>query len=564
MNEQKSALKVRLISAMEKVLPWAEPTGDGARDTLTGLKGETLSFQIAYYWGEQRKSRGQIHLDGKLPDGVTLRIRTVGLSPCAYPCHQKRDAGYLDTRPGLYPDLLQELRPQGFPLVAGQWRALWIDLELSPEAEAGLHPLSFAIEILEDPETSAFVPAEKVSISFRVLDCLLPKLDIPHTEWFHCDCLANYYGVEVFSEEYWRIIENFVRTAVRRGCTMLLTPVFTPPVDTQVGGERRTVQLVDVAYGRDGTWTFGFERFHRWVKMAQDCGVTYFEISHLFSQWGARFAPKVMGIKDGTYQRLFGWETDAAGEEYRQFLNAFLDALIPQLRALGITDRCFFHISDEPNDSQLESYRAAKEIVAEKLKGFRMIDALSSYTFYENGLVDEPICGSDHIEPFLEKRPQKLWTYYCTAQCVDVSNRFIALPGYRHRILGTQLYKYQIDGFLHWGYNFYNSEYSMYPIDPYQVTDSDGAFPSGDPFLVYPGPDGIPEESLRIMLIEEAFADLRAMKLLESLTDRETILSWLEEESTGVITFKEYPRCAEYIARVRENVNKRIAAALGN
>ena len=104
----------------------------------------------------------------------------------------------------------------------------------------------------------------------------------------------------------------------------------------------------------------------------------------------------------------------------------------------------------------------------------------------------------------------------------------------------------------------------MYPIDPYQVTDSDGAFPSGDPFLVYPGPDGIPEESLRIMLIDEAFADLRAMKLLESLTDRETVLSCLEEESAGEITFKEYPRCAEYIARVRENVNKRIASVLGN
>ncbi len=156
-----------------------------------------------------------------------------------------------------------------------------------------------------------------------------------------------------------------------------------------------------------------------------------------------------------------------------------------------------------------------------------------------------------------------MWTYYCTAQCVDVSNRFIALPGYRHRILGTQLYKYQIDGFLHWGYNFYNSEYSMYPIDPYQVTDSDGAFPSGDPFLVYPGPDGMPEESLRLMLIDEAFADLRAMKLLETLTDRQTVLDCLEEDAYGNLTFNEYPRSADYIARVRENVNKRIAEAIG-
>ena len=58
--------------------------------------------------------------------------------------------------------------------------------------------------------------------------------------------------------------------------------------------------------------------------------------------------------------------------------------------------------------------------------------------------------------------------YYCTGQYVDVTNRFIVQPGYRTRILGTQMYKYQLDGFLHWGYNFYNAEHSIFPIDPYR------------------------------------------------------------------------------------------------
>ena len=84
------------------------------------------------------------------------------------------------------------------------------------------------------------------------------------------------------------------------------------------------------------------------------------------------------------------------------------------------------------------------------------------------------------------------------------------------RILGVQMYKYQLDGFLHWGYNFYNSEKSLYPIDPYRCTDASGAFPSGDPFLVYPGADRKPEESIRLMLMDEAMNDLRAMYLLEN------------------------------------------------
>ena len=41
---------------------------------------------------------------------------------------------------------------------------------------------------------------------------------------------------------------------------MLLTPVFTPPLDTAIGGERRTVQLVDVHVTENG-YTFGFDKF---------------------------------------------------------------------------------------------------------------------------------------------------------------------------------------------------------------------------------------------------------------------------------------------------------------
>ena len=78
----------------------------------------------------------------------------------------------------------------------------------------------------------------------------LPAQTLLHTEWFHADCLASYYGVAPLSEEHWRILENFIRAAgEEHGINMLLTPVFTPPLDTAVNGERLTVQLVDVRRG---------------------------------------------------------------------------------------------------------------------------------------------------------------------------------------------------------------------------------------------------------------------------------------------------------------------------
>lgn len=539
----------KIVSSMCKVFADGENARELEDKRMTGLKGETLSYQIAYYWGGERKERGCIAVDSPIKDRV--HVRTVNLVPCEYPCHMKRDDGYLAVDPGMYPDRLSEVPKWGFPLVSGQWRCLWIDVELDESAEAGEYPVKVVLS--KDGETLG--EAEMVC---EVLDATLPKLSIPYTEWFHSDCLADYYGVEVFSDRYWEIVEAFVREAAKHRCNMLLTPVFTPPLDTAVGGERRTVQLVDVT-AEEGKYSFGFENFRRWVRMALDCGIVYFEISHLFSQWGAKAAPKVMAVKDGKYQQIFGWDTDSAKEEYRDFLHQFFTALKQELKELGIEDRAYFHISDEPEKAHMESFRKAWESVAEDLEGFQVIDALSDYGFYREGLVRQPVCAVNHMEPFMAERPKRLWGYYCTAQCVDVTNRFIVQPGQRTRILGVQLYKYQLDGFLHWGYNFYNSEHSLYPIDPYRCTDAGGAFPSGDPFLVYPGKDGKPESSMRQMHMDEAMTDYCAFKALEKLVGRDKVMEYIDEEK---VAFDEFPQDEEYLIRLRKKVNQAIKDAL--
>lgn len=542
----------KVVSPMEKVFSSASDVRELDGGALSGLKGETLSFQIAYFWDADRKMCGFCQTDSPLSE--QLRIREVQLVPCEYPCHRKRDDGYLVTESGLYPDLLTDVTRFGFPLVPGQWRSLWVDIPLDKDLAAGSYPVRITMGTKEET-------LGEVEVTVKVIDAQLPKLAVPHTEWLHCDCLANYYKVDIFSEEHWRIIEKFIRTAVKYKCNMLLTPVFTPPLDTEIGGERPTVQLVDVTVTPEG-YEFGFSKFRRWVKLAQECGIEYFEISHLFSQWGATATPKVMATKDGVYQRIFGWETKATGPEYAGFIHQFLTALKQELERLGISRCTYFHISDEPSAEHLESYRAALNVVAADLEGYPIMDALSNYDFYKHGLVKMPVCGLDHIKPFLEEdqRPEKLWGYYCTAQCVNVSNRFIALPGARTRILGAQMYKFQLAGFLHWGFNFYNSEYSRFPIDPYRCTDCSGAFPSGDPFLVYPGPDGEPVGSIRLMLMDEAMSDLCAMNLLESLTDRETVMACIEADAT--VQTDAYPTSSAWLHGMRGRINQKIAEAV--
>ena len=136
------------------------------------------------------------------------------------------------------------------------------------------------------------------------------------------------------------------------------------------------------------------------------------------------------------------------------------------------------------------------------------------------------------------------------------------MPSARNRIYGVQLYKYDIIGILHWGYNFYNTQFSIEHINPYQVTDAGNAFPAGDPFLVYPGKDGYPEESVRGMVFYEALTDLRALEYLEELTSKEHVMELVEGELAEPLTFKRYPKSDMYLLTLRNRVNKEINAII--
>ena len=65
--------------------------------------------------------------------------------------------------------------------------------------------------------------------------------------------------------------------------------------------------------------------------------------------------------------------------EYTRFLKAFLPQLIEKLKEWNIDQVTYFHISDEPREEHLESYRVAKESLGNMLDGFHTFDALSSY-----------------------------------------------------------------------------------------------------------------------------------------------------------------------------------------
>ena len=424
-----------LASSLEKVFPAQRPAAlsDGAR--LSVWRGARAAVQLVYRADDAAPGMPvqsfTIEADGAPAPAV---LRAVELMPSDYPCYESADEHYITKEPGLFPDLLAPLEAPAVTPLPRQYRSVWLSWDIPADAAPGAYEVAVTARAVEEqrmPNGVLYRDADAAGLAFtcRFTLCVgrarLPAQTLLHTEWFHADCLASYYGVAPLSEEHWRILENFIRAAgEEHGINMLLTPVFTPPLDTAVNGERLTVQLVDVR--RDaGVYSFGFEKLGRWAGLCRRHGVEYLEIAHLFTQWGAHATPKIMAVVDGQERRIFGWDVPAASAEYRAFLEAFLPALRTALEGMGYDkEHVYYHISDEPSPEHLDSYRAAKAQAEDLLEGCQVIDALSSLEFYRQGLVRQPVPANDHIQPFIDAQVPGLWAASMSAVRRSIVERY--------------------------------------------------------------------------------------------------------------------------------------------
>ena len=516
--------KSYILNSLETVFLDSKIKNDSL-ESIRIFQNEAASFQLAFM-PEREQDREDtvdinVEIECEIKDAVSVYM--VENVPATRVGYSVSDDWFLRKAPGLYPDCLKAHPQNRFTFPVGLWKSLWININEKLDIQM---PKNYSIKIkLFNRKAKQYI-AEK-TVNFTVMKGVLPKQKIITTNWMHYDCISHFSGTKPFSKEFYKVAKKYIRLAVLNGQNMLFLPAFTPPLDTPVNEERMTVQLVDVKR-TDGVYSFDFSRLKEFIETALECGIEYFEHSHLYTQWGAAHAPKIVVNVDGKKKKLFGWHTDAHSDEYKDFLHAYLTSLKEFLKENGYEKRFFFHISDEPCEDNLESYTKASSFIQKELKGYPIGDALCEYRFYENGLVQTPIAITRTANDFIG-RVDSLWLYYTGMESNNAfSNRLIGMPQERSRILGIQLYYYNIKGFLHWAFNAHHNMLSRKIIDPHFSSDMDSDFVAGTSYLVYPNKNDV-EMSVRLMTFRDQMQDTRAFLLLESYTDRETVCNLIRK-----------------------------------
>lgn len=537
--------EITVVRSLEKIFPDRHDYPELAQ--LDAFRGERVHFQVVIV---TRTPFQTVELNIAGPLGNCASVREVVYIPCLIPAAAE-DPDILQSKSGLFPGALlkgNRLEPQ-----CGCSHAFWVTLNIADQCRPGIFPAELNF-LFTSSRTSPV--RTKISLPVRIFDAVLPRQKLFCEMWFHADCLIRYYQVGCWSKRCWEIFENYFRDMAEHGIDTLLTPLWTPPLDTGIGKSRPTVQLLDIR--KEGEhYTFRFHRLKKWIDIARKAGIRKFSFSHLFTQWGLAATPKIVVQENGIEKELFGWHVPSDSPEYQSFLRQLFAELIPFLKRNSLTEKeVYFHLSDEPHEKHLEQYRKCSEFIHSIRQGYPTLDALSDVRYFDEGLVECPVVNESRIEDFADRSLHERWLYYCGEWENHVPNRKFGMSSVRNRILGIILYLYRIDGFLEWGYNFWFSwESEDQNLDPWSFRDILRIFGTSGAFVVLPGKNGEPVSTVHYEVFADALQDLRLLQLLESVIGRGKVEQLLNEGLKKPITIHDWPHDTVWFDWLRHKIS---------
>ncbi len=496
---------------------------------------ERVSFQVAF----RMLQHGRIRAEVSAPGDLSVRVRRVGYVPLRHhntlvPEDERDGLGLI---PGYVPDPLFDECEAFFP--QGETHAFWITVVPGPDARPGVHRVKVTL-VQTDAKGKAARFAQTATIRLRDV-AIEPRRGFHVTNWFYNDALLDYYRCKPFEARYWEVLPAYLGDVASHGQDIVYAPAFTPSLD----GVKSPSQLVRVSRSGKDRYRFDWRDVKRYVDLARRCGVTHFEWSHFFTQWGARHAVRVYENQGADEKLLWAPDTAATSPVYRRFLAQFMPQFHRFLTAERLLDSSYFHVSDEPHGTEQQAnYVAARALLKDVAPWMPVMDALSEVAYGEGQLTDLPIPSIQTALQFVEKGIT-CGCYYCCGPRGRYLNRLLDTPLAKIRMNGWLFYRWPFQLFLHWGYNYWYRSQTREMLDPYHVQDGmafERGWAYGDPYMVYPGPNG-PVDSMRW----EVFADsLQDYALLQTMG--------IERNSPrlrALKSFEDFPKSEKWIADSR-------------
>lgn len=423
--------------------------------------------------------------------------------------------------PYLVPDVIDLENSMTIP--SCNTRPIWLTLEVPRDAEPGIYTLT-----LDIVETSSQTVKEQLTLRVNIQENELP---LPREQAFHLDfwqqpySLSRYENVGRWSDKHFELLRPYMELLARGGQSVVSAILFYEPWNNHPYDAFDP--MIKTTKKRDGTWSYDYSIFDRWVEFMASCGIDKQINCFSMVPWSMKFR-----YYDETQGKDVDLKTTTTSAEYKELWTVFLVSFAAHLREKGWFEKTMIAMDERDLDDMLNAYDVAQEAVP----GFRL--ALAGH--YHQELVDKL---ADYCISFwqtfsateLQERRAKGWrstTYTCCS--TRKPNIFTnSLPA-EAAFIPVFCIANDFDGFLHWSW----MNWADNPLTDSRYT----YYEPGDTYCIYPGPrssvrwerfiEGV-QQTEKIRILREQYHATGNTKALNKLNKA------VEACSTSKITYYE-------------------------
>lgn len=318
--------------------------------------------------------------------------------------------------------------------------------------------------------------SRRLTFEVEVFPAKVPEAgpqDHKYVNWLGCQAIADYHNAPLYSEEWYRMFEKYLRLGKYGRQNMALLPLNLYFEKQDDGAAPKLNE----------------EKLDRLMAILDKVGIHWIEGGHL------------AGRKDGEWMAVTAEVSmtrspiPGSGE---QELENICGQLYAYLEKKKLTGRWIQSFMDEPLDCLADAYATGVGAVKRAMPGIKVLDATISRETIA-GAVDYWCPTINKYEKYREFFDQRhacgdhIMVYTCLDPAGNFCNRFLDQERLRQVWLGwaPALYR-NIEGYLHWGgmfmnkLDFYRLSAPLPDIVDYDAS-RDTCLPAGDSAAMFPG-----------------------------------------------------------------------------
>ena len=447
---------------------------------------------------------------------------------------------------------------------------LWLEMKSDTE---GIHNITIKIFKSEGSNDEELI-FQKI-LKLEVSSIEIPEKNIFYLDlWQHLSSLARVYDVEYYSDEHFRIIENFMKPLADAGqkvCDLIVSDYSWAGQECfKIYDNQSSLYEYNLIkpYIKNGKLQLDFSALDRFIGICQNLGMCEeINLFGIIGNWNrGNFSVILEDFDESIKVRVHNLDSSKftfirTKKMYEEYVRQIFEHLVE--KDLWNITRV---MADQPRN--VGEVSEGEDLLRKIRDDVKIKYAIMHGDFFENYdqdtenfsiILNEYIRVQNGGLKMSDTSNFQNMTWYVCWTPFNL-NQFVKSSLIESRLVGYMTYLFDMKGFLRWNYCLYpdSNDYRYRP----------DRWACGDMYFVYPGKSGVPELSLRFKQLSYGNMDYSFLRYCESKLGRCTVLE-LVKEFTGEISDLSYNEQTREISgsykddyNLMESIKKKLALKL--